>query len=338
MIKLGNVQATTDIVQTGLKKFADLVGERTKGQVQVQIFPASQLGTEQELLEGVQLGTVHMFEGSAGSVGRFLPDLEAFAAPYVWRDVDHMMKTVRGPVGQGLAERLVKAKGMRVLDFGWLFGNRYLTTKNKAINKPEDLKGMKIRVQPTAIYLETIKAMGANPTTMDFKEVYLGLQSGVIDGQENPPFVIYNNKFFEVQKFVMLTAHITQNQAVVINDKFYQGLSPEFRKILTEAAYDAGNFQNDLILKSEKEGLDKLKEMGMTVVQPDVEGLPRGHQGRLEEGLREVGAGAVREDPGGEVEQRQRSAISGQRAAQRLGPRADPLIARERISRTIAVT
>jgi tripartite ATP-independent transporter DctP family solute receptor len=270
VIKLGNVQATADIVQTGLKKFADLVGERTKGQVQVQIFPASQLGTEQELLEGVQLGTVHMFEGSTGSVGRFLPDLEAFAAPYIWRDVDHMLKTVRGPVGLGLAERLVKAKGIRVLDFGWLFGNRYLTTKSKAIYKPDDLKGMKIRVQPTAIYLETIRAMGANPTTMDFKEVYLGLQSGVIDGQENPPFVIFNNKFFEVQKYVMLTAHITQNQAVVINEKFYQGLSPEFRKILTEAAYEAGTFQNDLILKSEKEYLDKLKEKGMVIVQPDV--------------------------------------------------------------------
>jgi tripartite ATP-independent transporter DctP family solute receptor len=270
VIKLGNVQATADIVQTGLKRFADLVSERTKGRMQVQIFPASQLGTEQELLEGVQLGTIHMFEGSSGSVGRFLPDLEAFAAPFVWRDVDHMLKTVRGPVGLGLAERLVKAKGMRVLDFGWLFGNRFLTTKTKAIHTPEDLKGMKIRVQPTAIYLETIKAMGANPTTMDFKEVYLGLQSGVIDGQENPPFVIYNNKFFEVQKYVMLTAHITQNQAVVINDKFYQSLSPEFRKILTDAAYEAGNFQNDLVLKSEKEYLDKLKEKGMTIVQPDV--------------------------------------------------------------------
>jgi tripartite ATP-independent transporter DctP family solute receptor len=270
VIKLGNVQAPADIVQTGLKKFADLVAERTKNQIQVQIFPASQLGTEQELLEGVQLGTVHMFEGSTGSVGRFLPDLEAFAAPYIWRDLDHMLKVVRGPIGQELAERLVKAKGMRVLDFGWLFGNRYLTTKSKAIYKPEDLKGMKIRVQPTAIYLETIKAMGANPTTMDFKEVYLGLQSGVIDGQENPPFVIYNNKFFEVQKFVMLTAHITQNQAVVINDKFYQGLSPEFRKILTEAAIEAGNFQNDLVLKSEQADLDRLKEKGMTIVQPDV--------------------------------------------------------------------
>jgi TRAP-type transport system periplasmic protein len=270
VIKLGNVQATADIVQEGLKKFAELVNARTKGQVQVQIFPASQLGTEQELLEGVQLGTVHMFEGSTGSVGRFLPDLEAFAAPYVWRDVDHMMKVVRGPVGQSLAERLVKAKGMRVLDFGWLFGNRYLTTKSKAVYKPEDLKGMKIRVQPTAIYLETIKAMGANPTTMDFKEVYLGLQSGVIDGQENPPFVIYNNKLFEVQKFLMLTAHITQNQAIVINDKFFQGLSPDNRKILTEAAFEAGNYQNDLVLKSEKEGLNQLKDKGMTIVQPDV--------------------------------------------------------------------
>jgi tripartite ATP-independent transporter DctP family solute receptor len=270
VVKLGNVQEVGQTVNIGLKKFADLVSERTKGQIQVQIFPASQLGTEQEILEGVQLGTVHMFEGSTGSVGRFLPDLEAFAAPYIWRDVDHMLKAVRGPVGQGLAERLVKAKGMRVLDFGWLFGNRYLTTKTKPIFKPEDLKGMKIRVQPTAIYLDTIRAMGANPTPMDWKEVYMGLQTGVIDGQENPPVVLFNAKLYEVQKYVMLTAHITQNQAIVINEKFYQSLSPEFRTILTESAQEAGTFQNDLVLKSEKEYLDKLKEQGMTIIQPDV--------------------------------------------------------------------
>lgn len=271
VIKLGNVQATGDVVQTGLKKFADLVAERTKGQVQVQVFPASQLGTEQELLEGVQLGTVHMFEGSTGSVGRFLPDLEAFAAPYVWKDVDHMLKVVRGPIGQSLAERLVKAKGMRLLDLGWLFGHRDLTTRDKAIYRPEDLKGMKIRVQPTAIYVETVRGMGANPTTMDFKEVYLGLQSGVIDGQENPPSVIYNNKFYEVQKYVMLTEHMTQNQAIVINEKFYQSLSPEFRKVITQAAFDAGNYQNGLVLEKEKEDLGRLKDKGMKVIQPDVQ-------------------------------------------------------------------
>jgi len=270
VIKLGNVQEVGQTVQIGLKKFADLVAERTNNQIQVQIFPASQLGTEQEILEGVQLGTVHMFEGSTGSVGRFLPELEAFAAPYIWKDIDHMLKTVRGPIGGNLTERLVKSKGMRVLDFGWLFGYRYLTTKSKAIYKPEDLKGMKIRVQPTAIYLDTIRAMGANPTPMDWKEVYIGLQTGVIDGQENPPTVIYNAKLYEVQKYVMLTGHILQNQAIVINDKFFQGLSPAFQKTLTDAAIEAGNFQNDLALKQEQVDLDRLKEKGMTIVQPDV--------------------------------------------------------------------
>jgi tripartite ATP-independent transporter DctP family solute receptor len=270
VIKLGNVQPADMPVNIGLRKFADMVAEKTKNQIQVQVFPASQLGTEQEILEGVQLGTIHMFEGSTGSVGRFLPELEAFAAPYVWRDSDHMLKVVRGPIGASLADRLVKAKGMRILDLGWLFGNRHLTTKAKAINKPEDLKGMKIRVQPTAIYLDTIRAMGANPTPMDWKEVYLGLQSGVIDGQENPPSVIYSAKLFEVQKYVMLTGHITQNQAIVINDKFYRGLSPAFQKILLESAIEAGNFQNELVVKQEKVDLDRLKEKGMTVVQPDV--------------------------------------------------------------------
>lgn len=270
VIKLGNVQPADMPVNIGLRKFADLVAERTKNQIQVQVFPASQLGTEQEILEGVQLGTVHMFEGSTGSVGRFLPELEAFAAPYIWRDTDHMLKVVRGPMGAGLVDRLVKAKGMRILDLGWLFGNRHLTTKAKAVSRPEDLKGMKIRVQPTAIYLDTIRAMGANPTPMDWKEVYLGLQSGVIDGQENPPSVLYSAKLFEVQKYVMLTGHITQNQAIVINDRFYQGLSPAFQKILLESAIDAGNFQNELVVKQEKVDLDRLKEKGMTVVQPDV--------------------------------------------------------------------
>ena len=270
VIKLGNVQQVDNTVQTSLKKFADLVAERTNNRIQVQIFPASQLGTEQEMLEGVQIGTVHMFEGSTGGVGRFLPELEAFAAPYIWKDIDHMVKTVRGPIGASLADRLVKSQGMRVLDFGWLFGYRHLTIKAKAIYKPADLRGMKIRVQPTTIYLDIIRAMGANPVPMDVKELYLGLQTGVVDGQENPVNSIYTSKYFEVQKYLMLTGHILQNQSVVINDKFYQGLSPAFQQVLREAAIEAGDFQKDSVLKQEKVDLDRLKEKGMTIIQPDV--------------------------------------------------------------------
>jgi tripartite ATP-independent transporter DctP family solute receptor len=270
LIKVGNVQQVDQTVQVGLKKFGDLVAERTNNRIQVQIFPASQLGTEQEILEGVQIGSVHMFEGSTGSVGRFLPELEAFAAPYIWKDIDHMVKTVRGPIGAGLVDRLLKSQGMRVLDFGWLFGYRHLTTKTKAIYKPDDLRGMKIRVQPTAIFLEIIRAMGANPVPMDWKEVYLGLQTGVIDGQENPANSIATANLYEVQKYLMLTGHILQNQTIVINDKFYQSLSPAFQQVFREAAIEAGNFQNELVLKQEKMDMDLLKEKGMTIVQSDV--------------------------------------------------------------------
>jgi TRAP-type C4-dicarboxylate transport system substrate-binding protein len=163
VIKLGNVHEISEPIQTAHKRLAELVAKRTNNQIQIQLFPASQLGTEQELLEGVQMGSIHMSEDSAAAVGRFLPELEAFTVPYVWRDVDHMLKVARGPIGQELIERLVKDRGMRILDIGWLYGHRDLTTKDKPVYKPGDLKGVKIRTMPTAVTLETIRAMGASP-------------------------------------------------------------------------------------------------------------------------------------------------------------------------------
>jgi tripartite ATP-independent transporter DctP family solute receptor len=259
------------IVQQGLQRFAELVAERTDGELKVEIFPASQLGTEQEILEGVQLGTIHMFEGSAGSAGRFLPALEAFAHPFLWRDLDHMLTVARGDIGQELSQQMVDEHGMRILDMGWLFGQRHLTTASTPVHTPEDMEGLKIRVQPTTIYLEMIKAMGANPTPIDWKEVYLSLQTGVVDGQENPVGVIYSAKLFEVQNYLMLTGHIMQNQVVIINESFFHSLSPEHRQVLEDAVIEAGDYQNALIEAGAKEDLAKLKEAGMTVIEPDIE-------------------------------------------------------------------
>jgi tripartite ATP-independent transporter DctP family solute receptor len=271
VIKLGNVQPPAMIVQKGLQRFADLVAERTGGELKVEIFPASQLGTEQEILEGVQLGTIHMFEGSAGAAGRFLPALEAFAHPFLWRDLDHMLAVARGEIGQELSQRLIDEHGMRILDMGWLFGQRHLTTASTPVYTPEDMKGLKIRVQPTTIYLEMIKAMGANPTPIDWKEVYLSLQTGVVDGQENPVGVIYSAKLYEVQDYLMLTGHITQNQVVIINEPFFQSLAPEHQRVLREAIIEAGDYQNALIEQGAAEDLEKLTAAGMTVVEPDIE-------------------------------------------------------------------
>src|SRR3954454_10796285 len=131
VLKLGNVQPAGMVVQQGLQRFADLVKERTGGAVEVQIFPASQLGSEQEILEGVKLGTVHMFEGSTGAVGRFLPQLEAFAHPYVWRDTDHILKVVRGDVGQELTETLLEHAGMRTLAMARQCEHRRVAARGK---------------------------------------------------------------------------------------------------------------------------------------------------------------------------------------------------------------
>lgn len=271
VLRLGNVQPPTMIVQDGLHHFADLVRERTGGEIDIQIFPASQLGTEQEILEGVQLGTIEMFEGSTGSVGRFLPELEALAHPFVWRDLDHLLNVTRGEIGRELSDKLLADYGMRILDMGWLFGNRHLTTGDRPVHTPEDMAGLKVRVQPTAIYLETITAMGGSPTPIDWREVYSSLQTGVVDGQENPPGVILSANLFEVQNYLNLTGHITQSQAVVINEDVWQSLTPEQQEIVQAAAIEAGDYQNRLVQEDETRALKALEEAGMEIVEPDIE-------------------------------------------------------------------
>ena len=269
VLRLGNVQPPTMIVQDGLARFAELVQERTGGAIEVQIFPASQLGTEQEILEGVQLGTIDMFEGSTGSVGRFLPELEALVHPFVWRDLDHLLAVTRGEIGQEMSEKLLASYGMRILDMGWLFGNRHLTTGNRPVREPADMAGLKIRVQPTTIYLETINAMGASPTPIDWREVYTALQTGVVDGQENPPGVILSANLFEVQRYLTLTGHMTQSQAVVISEDVWQSLTEEQRRVIQEAVIEAGDYQNALILDDEGRALEALRAAGMEIIEPD---------------------------------------------------------------------
>lgn len=269
VLKLGNVQAPGMPVQSGLRHLSQLVRERTGGAVEIQIYPAAQLGTEQEMLEGVQLGTVDMFEGSAGSVGRFLPQLEAFACPFLWQSTDTMLKAVRGPVADELSRELLEKRGMRILDMGWVFGVRHLTTAGTPVRTPADMKGLKIRVQPDAIYLATVRSMGGSPTPIDANELYTALQSGVVDGQENPISNIWNRKFQEVQDYLVLTGHITQSQIVLINEATWQRLTSEQQTVLAAATRESGDFQNRLVGEAEAADLAKLVKGGMTVMEPD---------------------------------------------------------------------
>jgi tripartite ATP-independent transporter DctP family solute receptor len=269
-LRIATLQGPAQPSHQGLVRLSELVAQRTNGALRVQVFGDGQLGTEQESIEGVQLGTIDMFMGSTGALGRFLPRLEAFSHPFLWRDEASMLKVVRGPIGEELSEELRKKTGIRIVDMGWVFGWRHLTTKQTAVMKPADMARLKVRVQPTGIFLDTIRAMGGNPTPMDFKEVYTSLQTGVIDGQENPINVIATRAFFEVQGYLVLTGHILQNQAVIVSDKTFQSLKPEQQRILVQATREAGDYQNQLLAKTEKEQLDLVRSKGMKVLTPDV--------------------------------------------------------------------
>jgi TRAP-type transport system periplasmic protein len=270
VLKFATIQATGQPSYKGMEKMAELVAQRTNGALKLQLFADSQLGTEQESTEGVQFGTIDLYMGSAGAVGRFLPSLEAFAAPYLWRDVDHMMKVVRGPIGEEINKEMMAKTGIRLLDMGWFFGARHVATKNFEVKTPSDLKGRKIRMQPTTIYIETMRAMGANVISMDFKEVYTGLQTGVIEGLDNPANVYAARAFWEVINNLNLTSHILQNQVVIINERLFQSLKPEWQKVIVQAAIEAGDFQTDLTLKNDAAAIEQLKQHKVKIVEADV--------------------------------------------------------------------
>lgn len=271
VLRFATIQATSQPSFRGMQRMAELVEQRTKGALKLQLFADGQLGTEQESTEGVQFGTIDMYMGSSGAVGRFLPQLEAFASPYLWRDLDHMMKVVRGPIGEELNKEMIARTGIRLLDMGWFFGARHLGTNKFAARTPADLKGRKVRMQPTTIYIETMRAMGANVISMDFKEVYTGLQTGVIEGLDNPANVYAARAMWEVLTHLDLTRHILQNQVVVINEDVFQSLKPEWREVLLQAAREAGNYQTDLTVKNDEEAIAQMKAKGMTIVEPDIE-------------------------------------------------------------------
>ncbi|MHB0869651.1 MAG: TRAP transporter substrate-binding protein [Chloroflexota bacterium] len=276
-IRLGHTANTDMNYHKGSVKFADLVKERTGGQVNVQVFPNSQLGTEKDVTEQVKSGVTQMSTVGAAIVASF-PGWEpigVFSLPYSMKgnteeeQYQTFIKLARSPMMKELGETAAKASGIRALDFSWWYGFRHLTTKSKAVVKADDVKGLKIRTPDAPIHKVALQTLGASVTGMGFAELYSALQMGVVDGQENPLNTIYTSKFYEVQKNLTLSAHMTQHQFLLMNDKFYQGLSPELKKVIDQAAIDAGEYQSKLQLADNKKALDDLKAKGMTVHEID---------------------------------------------------------------------
>ncbi len=247
---------------------ADAITKNTAGQVKVTVYPSSQLGKLQELAEAVSTGTIALSHNTAGGIGSLYEPFGALDTPYLYRDVEHLMKVmdVNGPVMKKLNEGLIKAAGVRVL-YAYYFGTRQLTS-NKAITQPSDLAGLKIRAIPFPIYMSAVQGMGAVPVPVDWSEVPTALATGQVAGQENPVNVVLSSKLYEKQSHMMLTSHIMNAQLIVINEKAWQALSPAQREQIGKAADEVRRKATDMVQSDEGAELEKLKALKMTVIGP----------------------------------------------------------------------
>lgn len=257
----------------GMKKTAEIVAQKTNNRIQIQVFPGAQLGTGKDMIEATVFGSQAMVTEGAAMFSQWAPRLSIMEAPYLFRDVNHMVKAIQSPVGQEMVDELTTKRGLRSLGVVY-YGVRHLTA-NKAVHTPEDVKGLKLRVPEVPLYLEMARAWGANPTPMAFAELYLALKQGTVDAQENPIPTINSGKFYEVQKYLILTGHIMVPQLHVISDKLWKSLSPADQKILQQAVDEGIAFSNDMLIKQEQSQVEEFKKKGMQVITPDVEAFKK---------------------------------------------------------------
>jgi TRAP-type transport system periplasmic protein len=249
----------------GMKKFAELVQAKSGGKIKVNLFLAGALGSDQAVVTSVQGGTVEMAVMNSGILSSLAKELAVFDFPFLFANEKESDAIVDGPVGKKM-HGLLESKGVVGLAY-WELGYRHITNSRRALNKVEDIDGLKLRVIPSPINVDWVKALGANPTPMPFPEVYGGLESKAIDGQENPVSVIAANKFWEVQKFMALTNHQYNPQSVIFSKKVWDTLSPTEQKIIDDAADEAAKTQRTASRAAVAANLDLLKKNGMAVTE-----------------------------------------------------------------------
>jgi tripartite ATP-independent transporter DctP family solute receptor len=268
-LKLGHVlppEHSWHICATG---FAEEVKKATEGRVEIKVFPNSQLGSETAMIEGLQLGTIEMGLIGGASFQNIEPKMGVEGIPYAWSDHQHAYRAFDGELGNQLAA-LLERKGVKILAW-WENGFRHVTNNKRPINTPEDLKGLKLRVTPDKIRLDTFKALGALPVPMAFSELYSALQQGTVDGQENPFAIIYSNHFYEVQKYLSLTNHIWSSATLDIAKPVWEKISAQDRPIILKAAYAWRDKQRKMVQDSSEDFLAKLKAKGMQINTPQNE-------------------------------------------------------------------
>ena len=265
VFKIGWTNTIDSHYGVGVTTFGEEIAKRTNGRYKLQYFPSGALGGEREMLEAVQLGTQDMIITSTGPVGNFVPETRIVDIPYLFRDYDHARKVLDGPIGQDILTKF-PAKGLVAIS--WMEnGFRHITNSKRPVKTPDDVKGLKIRTMENKVHMEAFKAMGSLPTPMAMQEVFTALQTGTVDGQENPVPVILSNKLYTVQKHFTMTGHVYSPAMLIINPDVWKKVSDADKAAFKEAAKVAVVANRKKVNAMEAEGLDIMRKAGVEVIE-----------------------------------------------------------------------
>ncbi len=271
-LKLGTILPADNILTQNAQEFAKKVNERSKGEVEVVVYPNSQLGNERDLMEGLQLGTVEMAEVSGGVMGTFAPEVGLFSLPFIFRDWDHLDKVLKSPVADRLSEVVLKKTGIRTL--GWMEqGFRVTLTVKKPVAGLKDFEGLKIRVPEDKVLVRTFQLVRARPTVIPWGEVYTSLQTGVVEGMESTTPAMYTMKFYEVASYIAETNHQHSVVGFLLSEKVYQSLSRAAQDVIRQAARETLESNYRDARGTAQKSLELLRAKVKQTTTPDVKPL-----------------------------------------------------------------
>jgi tripartite ATP-independent transporter DctP family solute receptor len=263
VLRMGHQVVTDHTVHKASVYFAEKVKEKTSGKVEVQIFPGGQLGGEKAQIEGMMAGTQDLGFLTNATLANWIPSFMAIDLPYVVKSEADADRILGGEVGKALFD-LLPSKNIYGLAWGEN-GFRHFTNSKRSLTSPDDLKGLKIRSMENKLYIDMFRMLGCDPTPMAFTEVYTGLQQGTVDGQENPTSIIFQNRFYEPQKYLSLTAHAYSPFIIYASKMKLDKLPADIQKAIREAALEAGAYQRKIVREDNAKSIENMEKKGIKV-------------------------------------------------------------------------
>lgn len=268
VVKLGHHHNVGGIVDYYAKHFSKVMADKTRGRVDVQVFPGAQLGQEGEAVEGVHLGTLQMTIGSSPFLDKYVKEMGTEQLPYLFDSWEHADRALNGPVGEELGRRLLERSNVRLLSF-FPFGFRDMFFRDKPVTSLKQLKGMKMRAPQAVIYIRMFELLGARPTTVTWGEFYTALQTGLVEGGESPPSAGLDMKFNEVSKYWLDTNHMFASINHMVNKRFFDGLPRDVQTALVAAARETATETTRHARAQDAEAVKNLKAKGIQYLDPE---------------------------------------------------------------------